>query len=132
MTSWLDTHLILIYVLLALAVWAGIKCLTTGQSKSSLLILGLALGGAGILILLRWYNGKLIKQAEEIQKQRDVLHKEIEQNKRELEELKEQDAVEQEKLRIQIETREKAREEMAQDGRDLQETIDDFRKKYNL
>lgn len=132
MTSWLDTHLILIYVLLALAVWAGIKCLTTGQSKSSLLILGLALGGAGILILLRWYNGKLIKQAEEIQQQRDVLHKEIEQNKRDLEKLREQDAVEQEKLRIQIETREKARQEMEQDGRDLQETIDDFRKKYNL
>ena len=132
MTSWLDIHMILIYVLLAVALWSGIKCLTSGQSKSSLVILGLALGGAGILIFLRWYNGKLIKQAEEIQKQRDVLHKEIEKNKQELGELQAQDAVEEEKLRIQIETREKAAQNMEQAGRDLQESIDDFRKKYNL
>ena len=139
MTSWFDTHLIIIYVLLAVAFWAGFKSLTTSNSKSSLVIFGLALGGAGILVFLRWYNAKLIKEAEEIQKQRDKLHKEIKENKKELKELENQDEYEQQKLSTMIEqkeiligTREKAEQEMDAAGRELQESINDLKKKYNI
>lgn len=132
MTSWLDIHMILIYALLALALWSGIKCLTSGQSRSSFVILGLALGGAGVLYFLRKYNDKLIKQADQIQIGRDELNEDIAQKKKELVKLKKQDAVEQEKLNIQIETREKTQQEMEQTGRNLQETINDLKNKYSL
>lgn len=132
MTSWLDIHMIIIYALLALAVWAGIKSITTGHSKSSLFVMGLALGGAGIMILLRWYNGKLIDKANEIQKQRDQLHDEIEKNKKDLEKLKQQDETEREKLKIQIATQDKARQGLEEAGRDMQETINGIKNKYKL
>lgn len=128
----LDTHQILIFALLAVAVWAAIKSVTASQSKSWLVIMGVALGGVGMLTFLRWYNKKLLKEADEIQKERDIIGGEIKQKKGELAVLKNQGGVEVEKLQIALDTQQKIQEEKEIAGRELQETIDDLNKKYNL
>lgn len=135
MLSWLakiDTHMILIAVLLTVAVWAAIKSVTSSRNKSWLVLMGVAFGGAGILIFLRWYNKKLLKESNEIQKERDVIAEDIKVKQDKLAKLTQQDSLEEEKLHIQIATQQKAQEEKDKTGRELEGMLDDLGKKYGF
>jgi len=131
MTSWLDTHLLIIYASVVIAIWAGIRAMTS-SNKSWLVIFGVALGGAGLLIFLRWYNKKLIKDAEEIQKERDIITEKINKKEQELKMVNRNVTLEEEKLQVLIEKEKMALDETEQAGHELQGTIDALNKKYGF
>lgn len=130
--SKIDTHQILIGICCVVAVWAAIKSVTSSRNKSWLVILGVALGGAGILVFLRWHNKKLLRDVEEIQVERDKIAERIADRQKEINSLSQQDSVEAEKLKIQIATHEKAQKEKDKTAQELQGTIDDLKREFNL
>ncbi|MDH5181533.1 MAG: hypothetical protein OEZ39_15165 [Gammaproteobacteria bacterium] len=128
----LESYKILAFILLGVAIWAGIRSVTSGYSKGWLVFMGVALGGSFMLFLLGRFTKKLRADVEKIQQERNQLDDFIEKQKAELAKQQADTAEKQRQLDILAAAAQRSSEEKARTGQELEETINELTRKYGL
>jgi low affinity Fe/Cu permease len=121
--SWFDTQMMIIYVCIAVAIWAGIKSFTTGK-KTWIFILGASLAVVGITCIQHRIRNRHRRLGDELD---DDIEGSLNEEKKIEERLADQanlSAVEAEKSRIELEKLKRIRAEKEKAKQELLELLE--------